>query len=883
MLRVAALPVESIAELRFRESVGWADSVIVERDRLAVAGRELSDALHEQIGQAPDVGTRRALIEVRRQLYNNVLPRDTGAMANVTGDLGRRLVDWLRDRSALDDLLAGGVETVRQELARSRTALRALAGEPLLRHGLLLASPSLDAYLDRYRTSDRPTLNKRERRVERSLMEYLSRIAYKTSPFSTFTGLALGRFADGPGTTVFAGHIRDGWRGYTRLNVAVLGRLHDLIVANEKLCADLPVKLTPGWKTELGRIRYVRRSVSYGDDSVAVGMDLVQTVVYYLSRSPGLERTLKLLDGQSDLRLRDLVEHICVTESASAEEAERWAHALHRLGLLEFANLRPGIHEVDPVRGFADRLRELGLSWADDLADRLSALADRIDAYAAADVPERRQILGWLSKELTAIQYELGAGDATLPQTLLFEDVRLDSEPVTCSETEWTEQIAGALDAIGGLLPAFDLLLNERMMLKAFFLIRHGRGGRCDDVLRFVHDFQEDIYDQYSEMVERRQFQGDDDAVLAHDNWLNSPGIAAADRARQRIVDGIREAWDALPVDAEELYLDENLIATATRELRPAAPRFAPLSYFVQLARTPAGPLAVLNQTIGSLSFPFSRFTHCFTDPAGRDLADLLRADNRRHQPDGAILAELVGGAATTNLNLHGRLTDYQLVCPGETGSVPEAEQILTDDLYLEHDEGTDRVVLRSRRLGREVVPVHLGYLIPLALPAIARVLNLFSPSTFGRLRLWSGVPARENTTGVSGRPRIRYRNVVLSRRSWSVETAALPSPAPADSDASRFLSWRTWQRRHGLPDQVFAQFAAASDQPRPTWRVWSKPHHVDFRSYHSVVLFEQLARNGGGTVRLEEMLPSDDELHVTSGRGHHVAEMVVETVRTEG
>lgn len=882
MLRVAALPIESAARLRFPRSIDWADAAIVERDRLAVEGRRLGDALHEHIGRTTDTGTRRALIALRRQVFNNTLPKDASTAERVTGDLGRRLAGWLRDRTALRDLLAAGDDVVAEELTSSRAALRELAGDPWLRNGLLLASPTLDAYVDGYRTSDGPESSKRHRRLERSLVEYVSRVAGKTSPFSTFTGLVLGRFTDRPGVTLDGGRIGDRWFSHPRLNVAVLGRLADLVVANEKLCADLPVTLTPGWKAELDRIRYVRRSVSYGDDSATLAMDLIQTDVYYLSRSATLERTLRLLEREPDLRFRDLVEHVRAAEEASAEDCERWAHTLRRLGLLEVAGLRLDPHDPDPVRGFAERLRGTGLAWAHDLATRLGAVADRIDAYAAAGVPERRATLAWLRDELTAIQQELGAADPTLPQTLLYEDVRFDAEPLTCPQAEWTERIGADLNAIGGVLPAFDRLLTERLMLKAFFLIRFGRGGRCDDLLRFVHEFQEDIYDQYIDLVERRQTRGEG-AVEGGDNWLNSAEIDALHRARQRFVDGVAVARAALPAGAEELCLDGELLDAVTRELGPAAERFTPLSYFVQLARTPAGPLAVLNQTVGGLAFPFTRFTHCFTDPQGPDgdLADLLRADNRRQQPEGTVFAELTGGLPTTNLSLHGRLTDYQLVCPGETGSVPAAHQIAVDDLYLEHDERSDRVILRSGRLDREVVPVHLGYLIPAALPAIPRILNLFSPSTFAAFQPWGRAPAPERTDTVSERPRLRYRDVVLSRRAWIVGVDALPTRAPGESDAAWLLSWRTWQRQHGLPDQVFAKFATPSDPRRLAWRAWSKPHHVDFRGYHWLVVLDQLARTGGGAVAFEEMLPAEDQLHVTSSRGHHVAEMTLEMLRT--
>jgi hypothetical protein len=420
------------------------------------------------------------------------------------------------------------------------------------------------------------------------------------------------------------------------------------------------------------------------------------------------------------------------------------------------------------------------------------------------------------------------------------------------------------------------------MLLKTFFLIRYGRGGRCDDLLKFVHDFQEDIYDQYMELTDRQPLFDAEGRYAGLNNWLNSPEITALEQARQRFTDGMRDAWAALPAGAAELCLDGELLTAVAKEVAPATSVFAPTGYFVQLARTPDGPLAVLNQTVGSLSFPFSRFTHCFAGATpDTDLAAQLRADNRERQPGGAVFAELVGGVLTTNLNLHGRLTDYQLVCPGETATVPADEQIALDDLYLQHDETEDRVVLRSRRLGREVVPVYLGYLQPIALPAIPRILLLFSPSSMASLRPWDGVPPPEPVDGVSRRPRVRYRNVVLRRQSWMVEPDALPARRPEDGDADWFLAWRSWQRAHGLPRQAFARFAGGSDPKQPAWRE-SKPHYVDFGSFHSLVVLDHLARADGGRVRFEEMLPTEDQLYVTSEQGRHVAEMTVEMTSYE-
>ncbi len=280
----------------------------------------------------------------------------------------------------------------------------------------------------------------------------------------------------------------------------------------------------------------------------------------------------------------------------------------------------------------------------------------------------------------------------------------------------------------------------------------------------------------------------------------------------------------------------------------------------------------MLNRSYGGLSFPFSRFTHAY-DGAGADLSEALRATAHRITPPGAVLAEVTGGPVTTNLNLHGRLTDHEIVCPGESGTLPPEHRLHLDDLYAEHVPATGRVVLRSRSLGREVIPVYLGYLVPLALPAIPRTLLLLSPSSMSPLDVWAGVPqgvARENVTT---RPRVVHGDVVLSRRSWT--TTAGDLPVRGAQEAGDFLGWQRWRRTHGLPEQVFATVSAGSSA------AGAKPSYVDFASLLSLAAFETLLRDPAHRVVFREMLPDPGGLHVHSAGGAHVAELAVETFTT--
>lgn len=914
MLRVAGLPVESVRELRCPASRRWADEVDTAAERLRAAGEAVGDLLHPLIGRTEGDGVRRRLLALRRQVFNGRLPGDAdGALALVT-DLdeaaGRALAAWLEDHRRLERRREEGVALLAEETGRSRAALCRLAGEERLRKGLLLASPALDAQLGAYvrATEAAPGAvpDKKRRKIERSLLSYLYRTVCKTSPFSTFTGVALGTIADtapdglapdepgadepgadGPGRPATPGRattsdrpaadglalrVAEEWTGHARLNVAALGRLADAVLADPARRADLPVSLASGWGRDDDRVRYVRRWVTAGDEDTAVTFDAVKDRLFFLRRSGALERLLGLFEERGTVRHGELAAWLAAEHGADAGEVDRYLEALLDVGMIQVPCLRTEVHDTDPLRAFRASLRSVARPWADALAARLDGPVDQVDRFARAAPAERPAILGALRAELGAIQQELGTAQARVPQTVLYEDAAAGRTGPLDAGT-WGRLAAAPLAAVERVLPAFDLTLPQRLILKGFFLARHGRGGRCEDLLKLVHDFHEDFFEQYMSFTARRTAFDEEGRYVPEENWLGQPELKALDTARLAFVDRMRALWDAAPPGTAEITLDTPALDAVAAELDGIAPRFAPMSHHLQLADRPGDPLLVLNRSYGGLSFPFSRFTHCFDG-----LAEDLLAASAGACPPGAVLAEVTGGPVTSNLNLHGRLTPYEIVCPGEQGTLEPEFRIGLDDLFVEHDEEADRLVLRSARLGREVVPVYLGYLVPLALPELPRTLLLLSPTSMAPLNVWGGVPEGEPADGVTSRPRVRHGSLVLSRRSWSAPATALPLRAPGGSDADWFLGWHRFRRAHGLPDRVFATVSDSGARGA----TGAKPQYLDFDSPLSLAAFEALVRSPAARVVLREALPDEDELHVTTGRGRHVAELAVET-REEG
>ncbi|MEU3281371.1 lantibiotic dehydratase [Streptomyces antibioticus] len=889
VLRAAGLPIETVHGLRCPGARSWADEVLAQEERLASAGAALSELLHDLVkattgpDERPgDAAVRRGLLDLRRRVFNNRPPADPEAAVRLVAELdagaGERTAAWLRDRARLTELRASGTALVSAELEESRAALRRVLADERLRRGLLLASPTLDGRLDGYLRDKSARPGNRLRKIERAALTYLYRTACKTSPFSTFTSIGLASFT-GPEHDGAALEIGADGTSHVRLNVVALARLTELITADRARRRDLPVVLSPGWERDADRIRYVRHVTTAGDDSAAVTFDAVRDRLFFLRGSGILDRLLGWLGGRDGaVRYRELVDWLAVEHGAEREDCERYASALLDVGMVQAPVLRTDVHSRDPLRAYQDALRSLGAPWADRLAGLLDGPADCLARYPEAGVAERRGLLSALRSGLGDAQRELGAETPSLPQTLVYEDVST-GEDLVCGPGVLGGETGRALRAVEGVLPLFDLTLPQRITLLGFFLARYGRGGRCDDLLGLVHDFHEDFFDQYVSFTARRTSFDEQCAYRPEENWLGQDEMKVLDTARRTFHDGMRALWERYGrADAEEFELPEELLTGTATELTPLAPHFVPQSHHLQLSRPASGEqLVVLNKSYGGLAFPFSRFTHLYDDGTAPGLSDALRAELAPRRPEGAVFAEVTGGPVSSNLNLHGRLTDHHIVCPGETTTVPEEARIHLDDLYVEHDERAGRLVLRSRRLDREVVPVYLGYLVPIALPAIPRTLLLLSPSTMAPFDVWAGVPEAEAMDGVTRRPRVRHGNVVVARRSWTVRAEVLPDRGQGAGEEEHYLAWRRLRRAHGLPDRCFATVSRPDQGP-----VGAKPLYVDFDSPLSLSALDALVERGPGVrVVFQEMLPAEDGLHVASPLGRHVAELAVETFTT--
>ena len=462
--------------------------------------------------------------------------------------------------------------------------------------------------------------------MERSLLSYLYRTACKTSPFSTFTGVAAGRVRHRAGRTARPagdpGRRRLEWPARA-LNVVVLARLAELVAADPARRADLPVALASGWKLDEDRVRYVQRAVTAGDDSARSASTPPRTGC---SSCAAAARSTACWPAS---RTRP---ESCGTANSRAGSARRAPRRRRGGGALPHRPARTGHAPAARPRHRRARRRS---------AARLPAVAARArrdpgptrlaDAARRArrrpshgtrppTFPQRRALLtGLRDRTAGALQRHSGAEEPALPQTLLYEDVSAGTDRRRAGRVGPAGGRARCARSAGSCPPS-TWRCRSASPSRASSWPGTAAAAAARTCCGWSTTSTRTSFDQYLQFTatkdasagRRRPAPGGELAGHAGDHRAR-PGPGRADRA------GCARSGTTLPCDAEELRLDDATVDAVAAELGPAAtglPAAEPLP--AAGPQSEGRPARRAQRLLRRACFPFTRFTHCFDGPTDR-------------------------------------------------------------------------------------------------------------------------------------------------------------------------------------------------------------------------------------------------------------------------
>ncbi|MEU0883445.1 lantibiotic dehydratase [Lentzea sp. NPDC005914] len=446
-------------------------------------------------------------------------------------------------------------------------------------------------------------------------------------------------------------------------------------------------------------------------------------------------------------------------------------------------------------------------SWLRDtgrpaLADQVLSLHRSTAAFGELSSSERPAALAALAAQWAELGSAVGTDlTGVVP---LSEDVVLP-QPVRLGRAYGYDG-ARSLADLTPLLMLFDRHLAIRRYIRDQFVVEFGRGGSA------------------------RLAQC---APLLLDALASAPtgGLGAS---RAQVADLVQDG----------VITDEAVDAAA--DLLPSWMKTRPVSYgfFAQ----PCAEGLVVNHIYDG----FGRFPGRFLDMLPPEAYASVRATLDGVFPRGFAEYRPVQGF---NPNLHPLLSRVEI------GEDPRWADHTPDAFELFHDQERDELRLR-RHSGPAVDVLYLGYLMPISLPG--RVAALHADLACGAADL-SLLRTFTNSGDVLFADRLRYRDVLLARRTWEFSAAALDF-----ADAASVTRFRA---RFGLPAQLFAGMGGvvSSREDYVARMNGPKPQYVDLTNALHLRSLPRLLTRYRDRVQLTEALP------VPSGQ---VLEIFAETYR---
>jgi hypothetical protein len=876
IVRIAGLPSEFLEGLPWHEGAATAAQILTLRGTLDALRREVETALYDEIPRHPP-RERRQLLAFRRHCHNGRAV--AGSLHELERldfqgqDLAARLRRLVESETELTQAESAYAE---EHASRHDWEVAVLAGplrDPAVRRGLALASPSFSTQLEALATRPSGDASRRSGRLVHTLARYVTRAAFKLSPFSTLTPVALAEIrpvSDPP--LRYLGGTR-ATTSSLRIKRYLLDQCCELLRRSPSVRPHLAVHLNgtlcqfPGH-----RYRFLRppQLVESETDSQLTYSRYEQITVQLGGALPGL-----LLahppQGSLGRLLRDLqAEH---PEAASADLA-RAVDQLVEIGFLWLAFPIPSYHPHFE-RGLRDVLSTLtpsppltaAVSLLDEILDVEEGYASAADPTAAAVGLEGRMV------ELHAT---LQSG---LPRGL---SVRLEKEPLhnlyeDCFEVS-TEVPGGAvlvadetslrraLDA-GNLvwqIASFHESRHELLLTLEGFLDRWFGTRELVPLLDLFDRFQP-VWEEYLEHLARmplsRRSGGE-----RRPEVFNPLGLAAvSDLAGMRLCLADQLAGILRPTAEGEAYPREELrrlVATLPSRWRnPLGP-----SLFLQ----PADPNStdwVVNRIFEGNGRMSSRYT---TVMPARIRQRYLKHYRERSTLDidgeSAELLDLQYTKKSTS-SIHLPQTARVLVLPGERLDGGDAQAVEMRELFVRRTVGRPLAIVDAR--GRLMVPSFLSPLANQFLPSILKFLDAFGCGVRGNYNL-PFAPLR--SAGLVHTRRLRVGDLILKRASWEVERAALPSPAlPA---AEFFLQIQRWRREMNLPPEAYL---VERNYDSGFHMDVLKPQYMCFESVTLVELLRESLQKKEGPLVFVEALPAAGRFPQDPRLGRRAVEIIVE------
>jgi len=721
-----------------------------------------------------DTKIQNILQNLRRDLYNNRTIKPgllSSSLALIPGELYQELAGYLELSRRIDEREEKFIQEYNAEVARARRSLQQLVSDNNLQNGLLLSSVSLFENLNSFQKRDACAFRNKEIQNELTLLKYITRMVTKTSPFSTFNNLSVGKIAKQPGSPLILQSELQEEKviSHISLNNYLYQYLRGLFAASREVYLQLNLRANPTIQDEKQRFVFLTN---------ANNVEAFQRIPV----NPVLSLLLQILKERPEgIHFNALLQEIVESIDADTEAIEAFIKQLIDYGFLEYDF---GVSGIDPHwdKKLIEKLRPLatkGIPHIEELIDCLAKIRQIANQYAGSDARVRQHLLKEafsmfrdvcmklheeaglpanerktldqlaaehatrrkavlatpvgkgkevLVKEHPRVAYDAEEAKEPAPETfrhrsntffnfkpeqIFYEDTTRGVTPVF--DREQLDHFVQTLDAFLGELRLFNGKLDDKEKI-CDFLKRKNESGSENEIglLAFYEEYQRDARQKETQAATRKKEGGVSPAV--NDNVM--PDLPEATIRRQEIIKQWH-AYYAKSIDENALnqngfvHLCHEALKQVNKELNlEHAHSSTPNSYgaFIQfLTEVDQNGRPMLKGVINGTFGGHGKMISRFLHILPNEVLDDVRKWNLLLAEPDSLFAEDCD-ASYFNANLHPPLLPFEIRMPGGHNSLPVEQQLPIGDFNVKYLPEKNEAVLIHKPSGKRAFVLDLGF-----------------------------------------------------------------------------------------------------------------------------------------------------------------------------
>jgi lantibiotic biosynthesis protein len=807
---------------------------------------KLSEELYQHIAITSEKKQRNVLIQMRRDIHNNrSLENFTSVIKILPLSYKKSVRSYQKNLFLEKKLQTEGEYAYKKDVLRAKKVFHRLLKKTNFVKGILLSSDTLPESLDKYTTTsnDSQTITK----LERSLMEYLSRLYTKPSPFSTFTHVGVGVFGQKKKPLIQSDSVT--LQSHIELNHYLFNYLRGLLVQNQELRKFLTIRLNFTIQQIDGHFVLLTNNNN-------------QESFQSIATSPALDIIYQTIQSKDTWIYHDLVKKIVSSSviDAAQTDIEAYLDNLLDYGFIEYDLGISGL-DRDWDKQFIEKLIPLTkqFPYLKNLSHTLKKLRVFVIKYKNASAKKRQAILSEAFTLLKKTAYQLHLA-AELPETAF--EIPDSEKGKNVKETQifkhsyskhfyftphkiWYEDtfldkklrlspiIKQQLETLGDFLSRMEVFGNcfeERYHAAQFFIDRYGKEAQVP-LIQF-----------YQEYVRKVKKTSDKKMFIK-----NNPIIKKRNQEKEKMLTAVISRMKKRLTDTDQIHLlrsdMQNIPAsTSSHRFRTA------FGAFFQITQD-RDPLIVINDTPNGYGNLMSRFLYAFDNK----VTNTLRSWNDS-VGENVLLAEATD-ASLYNVDIHPRLFPYEIHMPGGQHRLTQDRWLSVLDIEVSYNDVTRRLMLFDTKRKKEVVVFNMGFQdIKTRADSYEFLCQFFPGNHHHFVQLTDRINKKAKIPFIKEKirflPRIVYEDtIILQRKTWICPKDFLPKRDPQESDWSYLFKVHRWKSELQIPDEVFVK------------QGYGKPQYISFHNPFLVALLEKYITREKEDLTIQEMLPNGDQI----------------------